>query len=509
MADVKISSLPTGSQLTGTELVPVDQNLNGTLTTIKTTTQAIADLAGASLVGPQGPIGPTGPQGPAGAVGPAGLTWKGQWVSGTSYVANDAVGYNGASYFCILATSGTTNPTANTTNWALLASQGAQGPTGPTGPQGPIGPAGAAGWELTGNSGTSAATNFIGTTDNVDLIFKRWGNEGLRLPEGGGIDTPSRIRIRDNANNITYAQLSQVSSNGRLILNRTGNNASSTITCANITGSRTLQLPDANGTLVTSVNNQVPDVSGNVTITGTGSGWSLTGNGGTNSSTNFIGTTDSQSLVFKVANTECLKITTNLTVDTPSEYRVINSGIVYVKLGNDASAGRLSLINTTNAATVDLKCTNITAPNKVLQLPNVNGTLATTDDVGTKTIKVSLTSSQLLNLHTTPIDLVVASSGKSVLPIQIIYKFNKNTTAYSGGVNIQMTYNTSSDYNLGSVSLSAFGNNSFIHPENLWLTSDLTASSINLLNNKIYIKTVSPIINGNGTLDIYLTYAEL
>lgn len=29
------------------------------------------------------------------------------------------------------------------------------------------------GWNLTGNSGTSASTNFIGTTDDVDLVFKR------------------------------------------------------------------------------------------------------------------------------------------------------------------------------------------------------------------------------------------------------------------------------------------------------------------------------------------------
>lgn len=83
-----------------------------------------------------GPTGPTGPQGPA---GPAGLYWKGAWVSGTSYVVNDAVGYGGASYFCILATSGTSNPTVATTNWALLASQGAVGPTGPTGATGATG----------------------------------------------------------------------------------------------------------------------------------------------------------------------------------------------------------------------------------------------------------------------------------------------------------------------------------------------------------------------------------
>ena len=91
---------------------------------------------GAGTVGPQGPIGPQGVPGP---VGPAGLTWQGAWVSGTSYSVDDAVGYGGASWFCISATSGTTNPSADPTHWALLASQGATGPQGPQGIQGPAG----------------------------------------------------------------------------------------------------------------------------------------------------------------------------------------------------------------------------------------------------------------------------------------------------------------------------------------------------------------------------------
>lgn len=104
------------------------------------TMQDIIDTAG--VPGPQGIQGPVGPAGPIGPVGPAGLTWQGAWVSGTSYSLNDAVGYGGASYFCILATSGTTAPDLDTTHWALLASQGAQGPAGATGAQGPTGPAG-------------------------------------------------------------------------------------------------------------------------------------------------------------------------------------------------------------------------------------------------------------------------------------------------------------------------------------------------------------------------------
>lgn len=39
------------------------------------------------------------------------------------------------------------------------------------------------GWGLTGNAGTTAGTNFIGTTDNVDLIFKRQGvTQGIIRP---------------------------------------------------------------------------------------------------------------------------------------------------------------------------------------------------------------------------------------------------------------------------------------------------------------------------------------
>lgn len=99
----------------------------------------------AAMVGPQGAVGlqgPIGPQGVAGPVGPAGLEWQGAWVSGATYAIDDAVGYNGASWFCIAPTSGTVAPNLATTEWALLAAQGAQGPMGPQGVAGPAGPSG-------------------------------------------------------------------------------------------------------------------------------------------------------------------------------------------------------------------------------------------------------------------------------------------------------------------------------------------------------------------------------
>lgn len=134
--------------------------------TIDYTTEQITALE--LVEGPQGPQGVQGPAGPLGPVGPAGLEWQGAWVSGTSYVADDAVGYNGASYFCILATSGTTTPNLATTNWALLASQGAQGPQGvqgPTGAQGSVGPAGPQ-----GPAGTGATQTLQQTVENGNTI---------------------------------------------------------------------------------------------------------------------------------------------------------------------------------------------------------------------------------------------------------------------------------------------------------------------------------------------------
>lgn len=104
-------------------------------------------------IGPQGVIGYQGIQGVPGVVGPAGLNWQGYWAAGTSYVEDDAVGYDGASYFCIVPTSGIVPPDLDTANWALLASQGAQGPQGSPG--------------LTGNQGIPGANGVIDDTDFV------------------------------------------------------------------------------------------------------------------------------------------------------------------------------------------------------------------------------------------------------------------------------------------------------------------------------------------------------
>lgn len=152
------------------------------------------------LQGPAGPSGATGPAGPAGAqgaqgvagekgdpgpIGPAGLNWQGLWSSGTSYVEDDAVGYEGASYFCINATSGTDPVTSS--DWALLAAQGAKGDPGqdggsgtegPVGPTGPQGPAGVQGPE--GPRGEKGETGQQGDQGSPGLM----GPQGETGPQG-------------------------------------------------------------------------------------------------------------------------------------------------------------------------------------------------------------------------------------------------------------------------------------------------------------------------------------
>lgn len=132
----------------------VGENIKGVVDYIDQEIAAIELTPGPT--GGTGAQGPTGPAGVAGPVGPAGLTWQGAWVSGTSYVVDDAVGYNGASWFCVNPTSGTTSPNLDPINWALLAAQGSPGPQGAQGIQG-----------IQGEPGPAGGTPAVKTTETL------------------------------------------------------------------------------------------------------------------------------------------------------------------------------------------------------------------------------------------------------------------------------------------------------------------------------------------------------
>lgn len=133
---IKISELPAGTTPTGSEVMPMVQ---GGVTKKVTVTQ-IANAVG-SLVGVTGATGATGAAGATGPTGAAGAT----------------------------------------------GSAGATGPTGSAGATGATGPVDTTGfWNIYGNSGTTPGTNFIGTTDNKDLIFKVAGVFSGQIDTGTG-----------------------------------------------------------------------------------------------------------------------------------------------------------------------------------------------------------------------------------------------------------------------------------------------------------------------------------
>lgn len=141
-----------------------------------------ATILPAGPTGPQGVAGVAGPAGPVGPVGPAGLNWQGSWSASGTYVIDDAVGYAGASWFCIDPVGpSATPPNADPTNWALLAAQGANGATGATGLQGPTGAAGPSnsltiGTVTTLAAGSSATATITGASPVQTL--------NLGIPQG-------------------------------------------------------------------------------------------------------------------------------------------------------------------------------------------------------------------------------------------------------------------------------------------------------------------------------------
>ncbi|MCB1098558.1 MAG: tail fiber domain-containing protein [Verrucomicrobiae bacterium] len=127
------------------------------------------DKGDTGATGPQGIAGAQGPKGDkgdAGAVGPAGP----QGTTG----AQGAKGDKGDP-----GPAGATGPQGIAGQPGLKGDKGDPGVNGAVGPQGPPGSVDA--WSLTGNSGTNATANFIGTMDDRPLNFRTNGRRALQL----------------------------------------------------------------------------------------------------------------------------------------------------------------------------------------------------------------------------------------------------------------------------------------------------------------------------------------
>jgi hypothetical protein len=99
-------------------------------------------IAAKGDTGTQGVQGNPGIQGIPGPVGATGIVWRGPWSDATDYINNDAVFYNGSSWFASGDPAIGEIPSNEAPHWWPLAIQGAQGPQGEQGVQGIPGPQG-------------------------------------------------------------------------------------------------------------------------------------------------------------------------------------------------------------------------------------------------------------------------------------------------------------------------------------------------------------------------------
>ena len=117
----------------------------------------------------------------------------------------------------------------------------------------------ASGWSLDGNSGTTPGTNFIGTTDASDVIFKANGVERMKIDNIYG-DVYATNSFRAYSAGDTSIQAASGLGNGLAMLAQDatdkaylflsdGGAGSGQLKCTALTGNRVYQLPDANGTL--------------------------------------------------------------------------------------------------------------------------------------------------------------------------------------------------------------------------------------------------------------------
>ncbi len=124
-----------------------------------------------------------------GATGAVGATGSGSTGATGSIGATGIVGATGA----IGATgSGSTGATGSIGATGIVGATGAIGATGSgsTGATGSIGATGAdlnTHWTITGNASTNPPTNFLGTTDAKDLVFKTNAAEWMRILSTGNV----------------------------------------------------------------------------------------------------------------------------------------------------------------------------------------------------------------------------------------------------------------------------------------------------------------------------------
>jgi hypothetical protein len=100
---------------------------------------------------------------------------------------------------------------------------------------------GSSGWALTGNSSTSAATNYLGTTDNVDFLIKTSATERMRFIG----NTPQVVINSATPSAASILSVFSTTTDDALVLNANGNGRGLLINTAAATTGDALEIQKA------------------------------------------------------------------------------------------------------------------------------------------------------------------------------------------------------------------------------------------------------------------------
>ena len=354
-------------------------------------------------------------------------------------------------------------------------------------------------WNLAGNSGTSYATNFLGTTDNVSMRFRT--NNVQRMI----IDSLGRVGI--GLSNPSYA-LSVLSASNPLYLS--GLQTTSTFAL------------DSLLTINAGVVKKVPYVSLlSVIINGGNPAWLLTGNSGTNASTNFMGTSDAVDFVTRTNNTERLRITSagnvGIGLTNPGYKLAVLAASNPLYLSGVQATGTLNTdsVLTINAGIVkkapyssfSTATTNTLALNTNTLTSTVNGVAATSNAVSgvNNTSSANTLSTTVNGVTGTTVPIINSNSytwtqaGGQTTTVNGI---SANVTPGSGTINNVLGYNVAGNpvYQSFSGAVSGATTNALSLSGNT-LTSTVngiaaTSNAVNRVNNTSSANTLSTTVNG-------------
>lgn len=136
---------------------------------------------------------------------------------------------------------------------------------------------------------------------------------------------------------------------------------------------------------------------------------------------------------------------------------------------------------------------------------NVKITSKSIADAALKTVKISISSAELLNMFTTPKTLVVApGAGKIIVPLHFMMRINYATTPYATNTNLKLKMGLL-DPLLTIPSILANSANFFgKYPLSVgtFTVNDTDAANQALV---AYVQTGNPTV-GDSTIDVWVTY---